>query len=44
MKERTNLLPCALEYAPRPGAHEIRVRLAPDGVMIRNARRTGHGQ
>ena len=42
--QRQNLIPYALEAVPRPGAHEIRVRPAPDGMRIRNRGKQMHGQ
>lgn len=36
MNQRHNLIPYVLEAVPRAGAHEIRVRPAPDGMRIRN--------
>lgn len=41
--ERHNLIYYALEAAPRPGAHEIRVRPTPDGLRIRNKGAKQHG-
>lgn len=41
-RERHNLISFSLEAKPRPGAHEIRVRPAPDGVRIRNGRKQTH--
>ena len=39
MDNRHTLIPYALEVVARPGAREIRVRMAPDGVRICNGRR-----
>lgn len=44
ISERHNQIPYALEAVPRPGAHEIRVRPAPDGMRIRNRGEKRHGQ
>lgn len=41
---RHNLIPYALEAVPRPGAHEIRVRPAPEGMIIRNGRNLSRGK
>lgn len=42
--KRQNMIPYALEAVPRPGAHEIRVRSAPDGLRIRNRGANRHGE
>jgi len=42
MRRRQNLIPYALEPVPRPGAHEIRVRMPPDGMLIRHAVKHGN--
>ena len=42
--QRHNLISYALEAVPRPGAHEIRVRPAPEGTMIRNRRNQARGE
>ena len=44
MKNRHGMIPYALEETPRPGSREIRVRPAPNGMMIRNDRGEVHGQ
>lgn len=41
---RHNLIYYALEAAPRPGMHEIRVRPAPSGMRIRNKGEMYHGE
>ena len=41
MNERHNLIPYALETSPRPGSRETRVRMAPDGMHVKNGRK-GH--
>ena len=42
MRERHGLIQFSLEWAPRPGTRESRVRKAPEGFPIRNARRDSH--
>jgi len=42
MEDRHTLIPYALEAVARPGSREIRVRMPPDGVRIRNGRKQGH--
>lgn len=42
--QRHNLISYSLEKTPRPGAHEIRVRPAPDGMRIRNGRNNAHAE
>lgn len=44
MERRHGIITYALEEAPRPGSREIRVRRAPDGVMIRNERGSAYEQ
>ena len=38
MQGRHNIIPYALEMVARPGARETRVRMAPQGIKIRNGR------
>ncbi|MBR3796995.1 MAG: hypothetical protein IKK34_13350 [Clostridia bacterium] len=44
MKNRHGIILYALEEIPHPGSHEIRVRPAPSGLMIRNERGEADGQ
>lgn len=39
MENRHTLIPYVLEVVARPGSREIRVRMPPDGVRIRNGRK-----
>ena len=42
MDNRHTLIPYALEVVARPGSREIRVRMSPDGMRIRNRRKDAH--
>lgn len=42
MESRQSMILYALEVVARPGSREIRVRMAPDGISIRNGRKMRH--
>jgi len=42
MEGRHTLIPYTLEAVARPGSREIRVRMPPDGMRIRNGRKRSH--
>ena len=42
MTNRHPVIPYALEVVARPGSREIRVRMAPDGMRIRNGRKSAN--